>query len=57
MPRKVSVDLKVGMILYVDDDLELSQVIENISFNSNGRGFSILDAGIDDYEIIDSKQV
>ena len=57
MARKVYVEVKVRVILNLDDDTEVSKAMEEVdySFNSNSKYFDVLDTEILDYEVTDSK--
>jgi len=56
MARKVYLKIEVSVILNVDDDMEVSKVIEEIDYNfDSGEGFDVLDTQLRDYEITNSK--
>lgn len=55
--RKVYVDVKVRLVIYQDDGVETSEVIDEMdcSFDSQTAGADILDTEILGYEVTDSK--
>lgn len=55
--RKVYVELKVRLIILQDDDIETSDVINELdfSFSDTTTKANIVDESIIDYEITDSK--
>ena len=57
MARKVYIEVKVKVILSLDDDTEVSKAMEEVDYNftSNSKYFYVWDTEILDYEIIDSK--
>ena len=57
MARKVYLEVKVRVILNLDDDTEVSKAMEEVDYNftSNSKYFDVLDTEILDYEITDSK--
>jgi hypothetical protein len=57
MARKVYLEVKVRVILNLDDDTTVTKAMEEVdySFNSNSKYFDVLDTEILDWEIIDSK--
>jgi hypothetical protein len=57
MARKVYLEVKVKVILNLDDDTEVSKAMEEVDykFESNSKYFDVLDTEILDYEITDSK--
>jgi len=57
MARKVYLEVKVKVILNLDDDTEVSKAMEEVDYNftSNSKYFDVLDTEILDYEITDSK--
>jgi hypothetical protein len=56
MARKVYLEVKVKVVLHIDDDLEVSKAMEEIDYSFNsGDGFDVLDTEMLDYEITDSK--
>jgi hypothetical protein len=57
MARKVYLEVKVKVILNLDDDTTVSKAMEEVdySFNSNSKYFDVLDTEILDYEVTDSK--
>jgi len=56
MARKVYLEVKVKVILNIDDDLEVSKAMEEIDYSFNsGDGFDVLDTEMLDYEITNSK--
>ena len=57
MARKVYLEVKVKVILNLDDDTEVSKAMEEVDYNftSNSNFFDVLDTEILDYEITDSK--
>jgi hypothetical protein len=58
MARKIYVDVKVRLILNLDDNIEVAEAIQEMdySFHSTSEsGFDVLDTEIVDYEITDSK--
>lgn len=54
--RKVAIDVKVRLVLRVDEGIEVSQVVDELEYSfSDQTGFAqIEDETIEDYEIIDS---
>ena len=57
MARKVYLEVKVKVILNLDDDTTVSKAMEEVDYNftSNSKYFDVLDTEILDYEITDSK--
>ena len=57
MARKVYVDVKVRLILNLDDNIEVAEVIQEMDyrFNSTDDRFTVEDEEIVDYEVTDSK--
>ena len=57
MARKVYLEVKVKVILNLDDDTEVSKAMEEVDydFRSNSKYFDVVDTEILDYEITDSK--
>jgi hypothetical protein len=56
MARKVYLEVKVKVILNLDDDTTVSKVMEEVDYSfDSGDGFDVLDTEILDYEITDSK--
>ena len=55
--RKVVVEIKVKAIINVDDDIEISEIIDELDydFTDTTTKATIEDTEIIDYEIIDSK--
>lgn len=57
MTRKAYVEVKVRLILNMDDGIEVEDVISEMdySFTSQTTGVDILDTEIRDHQVIDSK--
>ena len=55
--RKVYVEVKVKLILNMDDGIEVDDVINEMEydFNSNTEGADVHDSTIEDFEVTDSK--
>jgi hypothetical protein len=55
--RKVYVEVKVKLILNMDDGIEVSEVMDEMDYNfaPNTTGVDIEDTEIKDYEVTDSK--
>lgn len=55
--RKVHVELKVKLILNVDEDIEVSEVLDELDYNfaDTTTKAEIEDTEILDYEVMDSK--
>ena len=55
--RKVVVEIKIKAIINVDDDIEISEIIDELDydFTDTTTKATIEDTEIIDYEIIDSK--
>jgi hypothetical protein len=55
--RKVTVELKVKMLIHADEDKDISDVIDEMGYNFiySEPGAEIVDTEIEDYEIIDSR--
>lgn len=57
MARKVTVEVKVKLIINLDEGIEVSEVINELDydFTSNTDGVAIEDTEILDHEVTDSK--
>ena len=57
MSRKVYVDLKVKLLLNVDEGVEIQEVLSDMeySFISNSDNADVVDSEIEDWEVTDSK--
>ncbi len=55
--RKVTVELKVKMLIHADEDKEISDVINEMGYEFiySEPGAEIVDTEIEDYEIVDSR--
>ena len=55
--RKVTVELKVKMLIYADEDKKISDVIDEMGyeFTYTEPGAEIVDTEIEDYEVKDSR--
>jgi len=55
--RKVHVELKVKLILNVDEDIEVSEVLDELDYNfvDTTTKAEVEDTEILDYEVMDSK--
>ena len=55
--RKVTVELKVKLLIHADEGKEISDVIDEMGYNFvySEPGAEIVDTEIEDYEIIDSR--
>jgi hypothetical protein len=55
--RKVYVEVKVKLILNMDDGIEVSDVIDEMDYNftSTTTGADVYDSTIEDHEVTDSK--
>jgi hypothetical protein len=55
--RKVTVELKVKLLINADEGIEISNVINEMGYEFvySEPGAEIVDSGIEDYEITDSK--
>lgn len=55
--RKVTVELKVKMLIHADEDKEISEVIDEMGHNFvySEPGAEIVDTEIEAYEITDSR--
>jgi len=55
--RKVTVELKVKLLIHADESKEISDVINDMgySFTYSEPGAEIVDTEITDYEVIDSR--
>jgi hypothetical protein len=55
--RKVYVDLKVRLVLQVEEGIEIANVLDELDYNfSDQTGMAdIVDMEIKDYDILDSK--
>jgi len=56
--RKVYIDVKVRLIVQVDEGIEVSEVMDNMDYDFIPRpdaGATVVDMEIEDYEITDSK--
>lgn len=57
MSRKVYVKIESGLIINMDEGIEVSEVLENMDYNfiSQTDGADIIDTEIRDWEVEDSK--
>ena len=56
MARKVYIDIKVRAIISIDEDMEVSEVMDDIELNFNdGDGYEIEDTALENYTVTDSK--
>lgn len=57
MSRKVYVEVKVKLIINMNEGIEVDEVINEMdyNFNSNTLGADMYDYSIEDYEVVDSK--
>ena len=55
--RKVTVELKIKMLIHADEDKDISDVINEMGYNFvySEPGADIIDTEIEDYEVIDSR--
>jgi hypothetical protein len=55
--RKVTVEVKVKLLINADEGIEISDVINEMGyeFTYTEPGAEIVDAGIEDYEVKDSR--
>lgn len=55
--RKVTVELKIKMLIRADEDKDISDVLSEMGYNFvySEPGAEIVDTEIEDYEIIDSR--
>jgi len=55
--RKVTVELKVKMVIYADEGKEISEVVDEMDyeFTYAESGADIMDSEIVDYEVLDSR--
>lgn len=55
--RKVTVDVVVKLMLDMDEDIEVTEVLENMDYNmiSNTEGANIMDTEIMDWVVKDSR--
>lgn len=55
--RKVTVEVKVKLLIHADEGIEISDVIDEMGYNFvyTEPGAEIVDSGIEDYEITDSR--
>ena len=55
--RKVTVELKVKMLIHADETADIIEVLDDIDyeFTYKGTGANIIDTEIEDYEINDSR--
>ena len=55
--RKVTVEIKVKMIMIVDDGVEISEIIDELDYDISDTTTkaTIEDTEIIDYEVVDSK--
>ncbi|MBN2286885.1 MAG: hypothetical protein JXI43_10590 [Tissierellales bacterium] len=55
--RKVTVELKIKMLIHADEDKDISDVINEIGYNFvyTEPGAEIVDTEIEDYEITDNR--
>ena len=55
--RKVTVELKVKMLIHADEDISISDVIDEMGreFIYTEPGAEIIDTEIEDYEVKDSR--
>jgi len=55
--RKVTVELKIKMLINADEDKDISDVIDEMGYEFiySEPGAEIVDTTIEDYEIIDSR--
>jgi hypothetical protein len=53
--RKVFVELKVKLVIEVEEGVEISEVIGDMDFTSSTDNSEIVDSKIIEHEIIDSK--
>jgi len=55
MSRKVYIEIKTRLVINMDEGVEVSEVMENISFNSTDDRADVEDTEIIDWEVTDSK--
>lgn len=56
MTRKVYVTTTVRLIAFIDDNMEVSDMMEDLEYYFlSGEGYDIIDTEIRDYEVTDSK--
>lgn len=55
--RKVTVELKIKMLIHADEDKEISDVIDEMEYEFiySEPGAEIIDTEIEDYEVSDSR--
>ena len=53
--RKVYMSVTFNVIVRVDDDVDISEAMEELSVVSTAEGVTLEDASVDDFEITDSK--
>lgn len=55
--RKVYVELKVKLVIEMEEGMEVGEVIDDMDydFNSNSDNAEIVDSTIEDFEVQDSK--
>jgi hypothetical protein len=57
MARKVYLDVKVSLILYMEDGIEVSDAMENVHLlmSSSDDDIEVVDSNIESYDVTDSK--
>jgi hypothetical protein len=55
--RKVTVKLEMRIVIFVDEGVEISEVVNEFDYqvNDTTNAADILDTEITDYEVVDSK--
>jgi len=57
MSRKVYIDLKVRLVINMEEGISVDEIVNNMDyvFTFSGKEADIVDTEIEDYEIVDSK--